>query len=220
MHKGAYIGAHAAAQPKKILILGESHHGDGPEDMGKPGKLLTSEVVERYLSQKSGTEPCLQFFRKIALSFGIDTGRDKDAEKEWFWDKVFFGNYVDVLCGIQDGAAERMMKRNKETYNRELAAFSNRHQIDAVFCFGLRVFDCLPGDHYAGILPSKDGDTAAGKKFEANRRIELAGYLCEPSAELFDHPVRIYGITHPSRPGFSPKPFAAYLKPIFEECCK
>lgn len=217
MYHGIFEGAAAAAQPKKILILGESHHGDVPEDVRKPGKGSTKEVVMDYLSQKAGTEQCLQFFHKIALSFGVDVG--KDEEKKLFWDKVFFGNYVDVLCGVQDGTAERLMKQNKETYNQELAEFVNRHQIDTVFCFGLGVFDCLPGDHYAGILPGEVGDTVSGKRFEENQSIELAGYLCEPPSGPFDHPVRIYGMTHPSRPGFSPKPFVEYLKPVFEDCC-
>lgn len=219
MYHGVYEGATAAAQPKRILILGESHHGNGPEDVGKAGDVPTSDVIKDYLSQKDGTERRLQFFHKIALSFGIDTGKDKDAEKERFWDKVFFGNYVDVICGVQDGTAEKLMDQNKKTYNRELAEFVNRNQIDAVFCFGLGVFDCLPGNHYAGIIPSEGGDMTAGKKFEENRSVELAGYLCETSSEAFDHPVRIYGMTHPSRPGFSPEPFVEYLKPVFEDCC-
>lgn len=44
MYHGAYEGATAAAQPKRSLILGESHHGNGPED-----------VVSDYLSEKDGT---------------------------------------------------------------------------------------------------------------------------------------------------------------------
>lgn len=219
MYHGVYEGTAAAAQPKKILILGESHHGDGPEDVGKAGEFQTKDVVESYLSPKNGTEPWHQFFQKIAQSFGIDTGRDKDKEKELFWSKIFFGNYVNVLCGIKDGMAKKLMDQNKKTYNQELAEFVNRQQIDTIFCFGIEVFDHLPGDHYAGILPGEDRDTVADKKFKGNKRLALAGYLCDPLPELFDHPVRIYGMYHPSYPGFSPKPYVEYLKPVFEDCC-
>ena len=219
MHYGEYEGAAAATQQRKVLILGESHYSQDPAvKQGTPGNRGTCCVVEDYLTDKESRDRQLtRFFHNIALAFGIDVG--KDEEKKLFWDKVFFGNYVDVLCGVQDGTAERLMKQNKETYNQELAEFVNRHQIDTVFCFGLGVFDCLPGDHYAGILPGEVGDTVSGKKFEENQSIELAGYLCEPPSGPFDHPVRIYGMTHPSRPGFSPKPFVEYLKPVFENCC-
>lgn len=223
MYHDPYIGAAAAAQRKRVLILGESHHGDGPEDVGKSVEIKakgTKDVVEDYLSQTEKTEQRLQFFHKIALSFGIDTG--KDEERKLFWDKVFFVNYItDVLCGVKDDTAKNLAKRNKETYNRELAEFVNLYQIDTIFSFGLpNVFDHLPGNHYAGILPGEDGEKIDGKKFGKNKELEIAGYLCE--WELFDHPVHIYGMTHPSVEPyrhFLPELFAEYLKPVFEDCC-
>lgn len=115
---------------------------------------------------------------------------------------MFFGNYVDVLCGVPSCTPQRLMKQNKETYNRELAEFVYRYRVDTVFCFGLGVFDCLPGDHDAGILSGKGGDMIAGKKVEENQSIELAGYPCEPSSGPFDHPVRIYGMTTHPGPAF------------------
>ncbi len=47
MYHGVYEGTAATAQRKKILILGESHHGDRPEDAGKPGDILNCSPSSR-----------------------------------------------------------------------------------------------------------------------------------------------------------------------------
>lgn len=217
MYHGVYEGTAATAQRKKILILGESHHGDRPEDAGKPGDIPTSKVVQDYLDWTGPMEDGHRFFHQIALSFGIDV--NKEQERALFWDKVYFGNYVDVLCGIKDGLAKTLMEQNEDTYNQTLSQFVNRCQIDTIFCFGIQVFDHLPGNHYAGILLGEDGSVIADKRIGKNGNLEIAGYLCEPSPKTYDHPVRIYGMMHPAYPSFSPKPFAEYLKPVFEDCC-
>ena len=208
MHHGVYEGVTAAAQRKRVLILGESHDGDDSE-LGKPGNLSTKDVVNDYLSQKDN----FNFFPKIAPSFGIKTGMDE--EKRLFWDKVFFGNYVNVVCRGGSNMARNLTKHNEETYNRELAEFVNLHRIDTIFCFSLLVFDHLPGDHDEGILPGENGEIIDGKKLGKNGHLEIAAYLCK--WKRFDHPVRIYGMTHLSR--VSPEPFVKYLKPAFEDCC-
>lgn len=222
MHNGEYVGAAAAAQRKRILILGESHHGDGPEDVGKPGKIPTEDVVKIYLSQKDKTEKRLEFFHEIALSFGIETG--KDEEKRLFWDKVFFGNYVDVLCGVRDSAARNWIKRCGKEYNEQLVKFVNERQIDIIFSFSILAYWALPtsGGCRPGILPAEQGALLNQKTVgrRNNRNVYLRGYICEPSTDTIDHPVTIYGIPHPSaRGGFEPNHFVKDLKPVFEDCC-
>ena len=213
MYHGPYIGTVAEKQPKRILILGESHHDIPPT-------MTTQQVVDGYLEGKH-----VQFFQNIAKSFGIYAERAE--EKVLFWDKLFFGNYIDISLdgpsGEGDQTAKKLIADHKGRYNLDLADFVNRHQINTIFCFGLTtVFDHLPGNHYAGILPSGDGSVIADKKLGKNGKLEIAGYLCEPSPETYDHPVRIYGMTHPSDHwhGFSPEPFVEYLKPVFEDYCK
>ena len=139
MYHGMYKGAAAATQPKKILILGESHHDLDPS-------ITTQKVVEDYLSPENTTKKSLQFFHKIALAFGVDT--EKAEEKARLWDKVFFGNYInkslDGPSGEGEDTAPKLIRKNKGCYNRELAKYIREHEIDVVFCFSFRVFDVLP----------------------------------------------------------------------------
>lgn len=222
MHNGEHLGSAAAAQPKKILILGESHHGDGPEDVGKPGKKPTYEVVRDYLSSGDTIEDRLKFFNKISLSFGVDVKNEE--KKKLFWDKVCFGNYVDVVCGVGDNTAKQKIKENRLEYNRQLAEFVNTNQIDTIFCFSILVYWALPtpGGRRPGIVADGQGvrlnQKTVGRK--NNRNIYLRGYICEPITEPFDHSVTVYGVPHPSaRGGFDPNHFVEYLKPVFEDCC-
>ena len=109
MYRGVYEGAAADAQEKKILILGESHH-----DLDS--SITTQEVVEDYLSPENTTKQSLQFFHKIALAFGVDTG--KVEEKARLWDKVFFGNYInkslDGPSGEGDETAQTLIAANRD----------------------------------------------------------------------------------------------------------
>lgn len=222
MHNDPHRGDAAAVQRKKILILGESHHGDRPEDVGTRGTGSTAAVVNSYLKQEDKTEQRLEFFHKIALSFGIDTG--KVEEGKLFWDKVFFGNYVKVLCGVGDNTARSWIRRCRDEYNDQLVEFVNEHQIDVIFSFSILAYWALPtfNGQRPGILPAEQGTLLNQKMVgrRSNRNVYLRGYACEPSTKTFDHPVTIYGIPHPSaRGGFSPEPFVEYLKPVFEDCC-
>lgn len=221
MYHGEYVGAAAAAQRKRILILGESHHGDGPEDVGKEGKVPTKDVVEYYLDPRNKAEQRLRFFHSIALSFGIDTG--KDEERKMFWDKVVFGNYVKVLCGVGNNAAKNWIRRCGDEYNRQLVECVNERQIDVIFSFSILAYWALPtfNGRRPGIFPAEQGALLNQKTVgrRSNRNVYLRGYTCEPSTKTFDHPVTIYGIPHPSaRGGFEPNHFVKDLKPVFEDC--
>ena len=115
MYHGVYEGAAAEAQEKKILILGESHH-----DLDS--SITTQEVVEDYLSPENTTKQSLQFFHKIALAFGVDTG--KVEEKARLWDKVFFGNYInkslDGPSGEGDETAQTLIAANRDRWKGRL----------------------------------------------------------------------------------------------------
>ena len=76
MHHGIYKGIAADKSAKRILILGESHHGKD-EEKGIPALYTTQEVVETYLSEKV-TKRNLEIFHKIAQSFGVDTTKEEE----------------------------------------------------------------------------------------------------------------------------------------------
>lgn len=207
MYQGVYEGTAAAAQPKRILILGESHHDLDPS-------LTTQKVVEDYLSPESTTKQSLKFFHKIALSFGIDTG--KDEEKALLWDNVFFGNYVeeplDGSSGEGDRTAKKLIALNKKLYNQNLAGFIQSHEIDAVFCSSFLVWDKgLP------LAPALAPDVF--KKVNG-QNINLWCARAYGPDSLFGRDVQFYGFPHPrSWIGFGAGDIAQYLKPAFEACC-
>lgn len=97
MYHGAYIGTAAEKQPKRILILGESHHDIPPT-------MTTRQVVDGYLEGKH-----VQFFQNIAKSFGIYAERAE--EKALFWDKMFFGNYIDISLDGPSGEGDQYERR-------------------------------------------------------------------------------------------------------------
>lgn len=208
MYSGVYEGIAAAVQPKRILILGESHH-----DLDPFG--TTRQVVEDYLNAENTTKQSLQFFHKIALSFGIDTG--KDEEKVLFWDKVFFGNYVedslDGPGGEGDKTAEKLIAANRKLYNQNLARMVREHAIDRVFCFSDKVFDALP---WAPALFPDVFQKIRGKQ------ISLWFARAYGPDSIFGRSVEIYGTPHPTYwryTGLGAEDIAPYLKPVFEECC-
>ena len=124
MHKGVFKGAHAAGD-RNILVLGESHHhmvADDPD-------YTTEGVVKNYF--KHPNDKCYRFFDKIVECFGF-----LPDEREQFWDRVWFGNYVEESnCGVGDSRARDLVEKHKERYNKDLFLFVNEHEIDIICCF-------------------------------------------------------------------------------------
>lgn len=205
MHKGEYIGNHAAKQKKRILILGESHHISNNEDSPnrEPGKVATydtKEVVQEYLenyNNHAGEErkETLRFFDNIVRAFGIDP----DVCRTNFWNGVYFGNYIDVLCGVRDSAATRILKLHgkREELNNKLFSFIEKNEIDIVFCFSRKAYNNLP--------PVEVGDSEdKGNVFDSHRIdkcVYCKGQRNSVTVSL-SKPVTIYGLKHPSQ-GFS-----------------
>ena len=100
MNHGEWIGSNIH-ESNRMLILGESHYGDENgtnESMGKPVPYTTEGVVRAYKEHKiPGNSKARwdKFFDQMAACFGYPKGKGGD-----FYNEVFFGNYVPVLCGI------------------------------------------------------------------------------------------------------------------------
>lgn len=211
MHHGVYQGLKAQEQEKRILILGESHH-DIEEIMGQPASYPTNSIVNTYLSEEK-TKNTHYFFHKIAQSFGVDT--NKSEEKEMFWDKVYFGNYIEVVCGVGDNTAKHMAYENKDYYNQKLKEFVIQEKIDYIFCFGVSaVYNCLPskqGWDRNAIYP--EGKIIVGHKLKNGKEKNVylrAGVYRENG--YFEREVAVYGIPHPSaQGGFNPNYFVKEL---------
>ena len=102
MYPGAWIGK--KANENGILILGESHYGETETTRG---------AIEFYLSEnrKGNRAEWMRFFDRISKSFGYS------EINENFWDKVFYGNYVEVTCGVGDNRADEAISENRRDYN-------------------------------------------------------------------------------------------------------
>ena len=130
MHHGVFEGNKAKGQKMRVLILGESHHVSTDPSVttdkiaGVPATYTTAAVVREHLEKRKTHD----FLTKIAKSF--------DAEEEVeFWDSVYFGNYIDVLCGIGNSFAEKQVEENRKEYNDQVFRFVNKYNISKIFCF-------------------------------------------------------------------------------------
>ena len=149
MHDGVFEGEKAKSQQVRILILGESHYWG--EDKKEEDK-LTSEVVETYLKKynsriRSEKDRSYRFFDNIVQAFGIDPENRTD-----FWNRVWFGNYIDEPCGVRDSQATKVLKRSgkRDALNKQLFEFIEENKINIVFCFSRKVYDKLPPLELAG----------------------------------------------------------------------
>lgn len=196
MHHGVFQGNFAAQQEKRILILSESHHGD---NKGEPAPYTTASVVE-----EDHIRDCKHlFFRRIEQSFGYDC--DTEASRRDFWDRFYFGNYVDVVCGVGDGYARSMVNTNRQKYNNQLFSFVNENGIDLIFCFSRLVYEKLPS------LSRKDrGDEyleTPCRELLGTRRDYIAQCRYLPSRAhgavtvLLKKELLVYGLRHPSAAG-------------------
>lgn len=204
MNHGEWIGSNIH-ESNRMLILGESHYGDENgtnESMGKPVPYTTEGVVRAYKEHKiPGNSKARwdKFFDQMAACFGYPKGKGGD-----FYDEVFFGNYVPILCGIaKENRAEHYMKANRTEYNNQLFEFINNHGIDTVVCFSIATFWNLPA--------TADSDRDTYNEIElpliGGRRNIVYYYSYSPFVSHgycdinLEKPLKVYGIRHPSAQG-------------------
>lgn len=234
MHNGVFAGKEAKNQTKRVLILGESHHW-GSEDwelqLGeteeqaegrrkeKAENYRTENVVKNYLREyekPTDRDQAYRFFDKIVQAFGFDP----ETQRKYFWDHVWFGNYIDELCGVGDSKATALLGRDKkrQEYNDQLFKFINAKEIKVIFCFSRRVYNKLPslvkGEceekiNVGDFLQTKDGKPKTDY-------ISYCKYLPgshDYTSNHLEKSVEIYGMLHPSgRYGFAPENYASVLK--------
>lgn len=224
MHHGIFEGKNAKERTKRILILGESHHvnkrDENNMEVGIPATYTTSSVVEEYINgSKARTK---KFFRKIGKAF--DCEMESERDRRAFWDEVWFANYIDVLCGIKDGAAKRVLAKteNRKKHNDELFRFVNENKIDVVVCFGRLVFDNLPSFNKKHIREEdrgriKEGIMAGSKNDYVQKCVYLPDITHNNTSVILNKPLNVYSLRHPSAPGFTPENYSDVLREIFDE---
>ena len=216
MHKGVFEGKNANGQKVKVLILGESHHISTDPSVttdkiaGVPASYTTAAVVQEHLESLKNEKQGIKhpFLTKIAQTFGAE---DEDA----FWQSVYFGNYIDVLCGIGNSVAKNQIEYNDNRikYNDQLFQFVNEHKIGKIFCFSILAYKSLPS------LTDDEKSLWETIGRRGNRRVFLrqrqykAGLQHGEASVILQQNLRVYGISHPqAKGGYSPEMYAAALQ--------
>ena len=210
MHKGVFEGTKAKDQPMGILILGESHHvSTDPKVVtdkvaGVEASYTTASVIQEHLDKRKIHD----FLTKIAKTFGAE-------EENVFWQSVYFGNYIDVLCGIGNSVAKNQIEANdnQTKYNDQLFQFVNEHKIEKIFCFSILAYKSLPG------ISDNEKSTWETVGMRSNRRVFLrqcqykAGVQHEGTSVILEKDLHVFGISHPqAQGGYSPEMYANALK--------
>ncbi len=223
MHKGVWHGENAEKQPKRILILGESHHTNPPDNSvaGEPATYTTHEKLQKYMDQYNnpntkGRDSCYKFFDKIVSSFGLNPEKYRSD----FWSRVYFGNYIPVLCGVKDRAAAKQIQResktggpsNRKLYNNALFDFVNTHEIDVIFCFSVLAYNNLPSLTKGEAPDTRTSLGTRGKKQVYLRRCQYKAGKHDHTTVSLNHDLEVYGIPHPSAAGgYDPQIFVKAL---------
>lgn len=193
MNSDLWKGSNLPISPR-VLILGESHYDD--DNFGEKVSFSTSGVVKNYFESRYKWS---RFFDKMAASFGYD--RDNARQ---FFEKVFFGNYIDVVCGIGDSNAKHYADLNRDTYNSEWFDFINQNEIDVVVCFSKLAYNHFPS------LNTAEGYEIIGKEYVGDigskpNYVEYCTYAPgiehKHSSVKLVKPLKLYGISHPSARG-------------------
>ena len=224
MHKGVYVGSNAIVQRVRVLILGESHHINKEDvyncDVGKEATYPTFRVVEEYFADVERKEKSLRFFERIAESFCDYASLEE--EKTTFWNKVCFGNYIPVLCGVGDNTATKIIKKdeNRKIYNNDLFNFVNSNEIDVIFCFSRRVYNALPSVHNKMEDQGKvlTGIYVGGKADYISCCEYMPNVDHKNTDVLLKKKLRVYCMRHPSgKGGFIPSNYKGFLQECFHK---
>ena len=189
MFKGVWIGSEANTD-NGFLILGESHYGETVE---------SHEVIEEYLRRcrDGGRTHWNRYFDRISESFGYSAGDTV------FWDQVYFGNYVEDLCGIHDCKALEMIAANRKQYNDHLFSFVNEHRVKVIVCFSKLVYNNLPDMGLGEMHPTSKEIGMVGTKRKTRVNVDHCEYNSGNVDRKWCHvplesPLSVYAIRHPS----------------------
>lgn len=184
MYDNVFVGKNANKQPKRILILGESHY---EED----GKIDGTDGVVKHLAI-NGNDKETQFYKNIMLTFGYEITEENRKE---FWSKIYCGNYVNKPCGKgKNNAAKTHINENRIEYNDSLFNFINESEIDIIFCFSRLVYNNLPG-----FAKGESEELLIEHKTQYLKRFTYKPNCAHKKCDIqLKKPVTVYGLKHPS----------------------
>ena len=119
---------------KKVLVLGESHYGDSPDDTDDTTGTVKEFIYEYWGAPYQQTFLC--FERALA-------GREiNQEEREQLWNSIMFYNFFQKsTTGPRTGPDISVQQESEEAF-RELL---EQYQPDAIIVWGVRLYKLLPG---------------------------------------------------------------------------
>ena len=200
-----------------IMILGESHYKKEDGKYVQGGEIVSpgaDEVVKNYLERrKPGSEWAYwdRFFSRIATTFGYEKAEDKQT----FYDKVWFRNYITHFCDEDKNAACYLAEKNRNDYNHDLFSLINENNIRIIVCFSKLAYWKLPNAHESDRASAR----TLSKKILKGRQNLINVYEYQPEVKHgycdveLNQPLTVYGIRHPSsRGGYRAKEVQELLK--------
>lgn len=119
---------------KRILVLGESHYGDG-----EPSPDTTVRVFEEYLGCSETVPSYLQSFHKFERSL---VGRNTNCtDRKRIWDSVVFYNYLQTpMSGPRQGGKKSDYANSSEAFFEVLEEYRPEY----IIVWGYRLWDNMP----------------------------------------------------------------------------
>lgn len=123
---------------KRILVLGESHYGDG-----EPSSDTTVRVFEEYLGCPETVPSYLQSFHKFERSL---VGSSTDCtDRKRIWDSVVFYNYLQTpMSGPRQGGKKSDYANSSEAFFEVL----EKYRPEYIIVWGYRLWDNMPTERW------------------------------------------------------------------------
>ena len=177
---------------KKILILGESHYCDSPEECTKCKKEqdghceLTVKVIKDQITE--GEKKHAIFTKLAKLCIGKADGISPQ-EKIDFWNSVAFYNYVQISVADKARVAPtpQMWSDSEKAFEEVMETLKP----DFLLILGSRLWNNLPGkagdDWPSGQKISYNSITENTWYYKGTRKDTLSLAICHPSSSWFSY---------------------------------
>lgn len=125
---------------KRILVLGESHYGDG-----EPSADTTARVFEEYLGCPGTVPPYLQSFKRFERSL---TGTETDPQqRRRIWDSLLFYNFVQEIS--TDAPRQTPDVKNRQQSAAAFFEVLEKYRPEYIIAWGYRLWDkLLPAERW------------------------------------------------------------------------
>lgn len=136
---GQYGSSNDLDLPPRLLILGESHHGDG----GVPLADLTNTVIDEHIADGHG-----MFFNNVRRAILCELQAVANNSRQRFWNAVAFYNFVPTPVAAANIPPEPdQLAAGQLLFPQRLVEL---HPTHVVAC-GFRLWNHLPNDGFVNL---------------------------------------------------------------------